>query len=112
MFTAEKIIGFIRNQLGWLKGSADNEPGGASSKKLSGFYFFALVGLCTIVYLIYGFVYENFDLLIPVMTLLLTAGLAALGINSSEKKKGLFDKAVDKKSEPNKPNETEDKELV
>ena len=79
------IIGFFKNQLSWLKGSADNNPGGASSKKLTGFYCFVLVGILVLSYIPYAYIHKNFDLLIPIVTILIGAGLGALGINSNEK---------------------------
>jgi hypothetical protein len=79
------VIDFAKSQFGWLKGSADNEPGGASSKKLTGFFCILMTGLLCLVWVIWAFLKDNFDLLIPVLTILVGAGLGALGINSNEK---------------------------
>lgn len=71
----------------WFAGSADNEPGGASSKKLTGFFCFALVGWITIIWGIWAWIHDNWDLLEYVLTSLQISGLGALGINAMEKLK-------------------------
>jgi hypothetical protein len=79
------IINFIRKQLHWLKGSGDNEIGGASSKKLTDFFCFALVGICVIGWAIWAYIHNNWDLLLGVLGIIGGYGLGALGINSNEK---------------------------
>jgi hypothetical protein len=73
----------------WLAGSADNMPGGASSKKLSAFW--ALVVLSTIVTLtwtIWAYKHNNWSHLEYVLTALLAFSAAGLSINMVEKLKG------------------------
>lgn len=70
----------------WLKGSMDNLPGGASSKKLSAFW--ALVVLATITqftWLVWAYKHDNWDLLEWILTADLVFSGTALGINSVEK---------------------------
>lgn len=77
------------NFLNWLQGSADNKPGGASSKKLSAFW--TLVIMTTPPVLVWTYwAYNNNDwsMLIPVLTILFAAAATFLGINSFEKIKG------------------------
>lgn len=76
---------FIRKQLHWLKGSGDNDPGGASSKKLTGFYCFVLVGIIVSVWCIWSYIHKDWSMLPIVLPTLVGAGLGALGINSNEK---------------------------
>lgn len=86
MFTTENIINFLHKQLTWLKGSGDNEPGGASSKKLTGFWFLVcLTGPCVFTWLVWAIWYGKWDLLLPILGLLVGSGLSALGISSLEK---------------------------
>ncbi len=44
----------------WIKGSFDNHPGGASSKKISAFYSLVLVATtCTFTWLIWAFKHDD-----------------------------------------------------
>lgn len=63
----------------------DNEPGGASSKKLTGFFCFILVGFLVITWAIWAWLHDNWALLEYVLTSLQLSGLTALGINAHEK---------------------------
>lgn len=86
MFTFENIVKFIHRQFTWVKGSGDNEPGGASSKKLTGFWFLVcLTGPIVFTWLIYAAWWGKWDLLIPILSLIIGSGLSALGISSLEK---------------------------
>jgi hypothetical protein len=76
---------YLINLFEWLKGSADNDPGGASSKKLTGFFCFSLVGILTLTWCTWAWVHDNWSLLEYVITSLQLCGLGALGINSNEK---------------------------
>jgi len=78
--------------LKWLKGSADNSPGGASSKKLSGFW--ALVVLATstqFTWLIWAVIHGEWTHFEYVITADFTFAAAALSINAVEKIKGKAD---------------------
>lgn len=80
----------------WLKGSMDNMPGGASSKKLSAFW--ALVILATITqftWLVWAYKHDNWELFEWVLTADLVFAGTALGINSIEKIKKSNDKSID-----------------
>ena len=73
----------------WLKGSADNDPGGASSKKLSAFWALViLVSNIEFAWLIWAYRHDNWQLMEYVITADLTFAAACLGINSIEKIKG------------------------
>ncbi len=75
--------------LEWIKGSADNSPGGASSKKLSAFW--ALVIMSTppvMTWCVWAFIHNDWSLLTPVLTVLLAFAAGALSINAVEKIKG------------------------
>lgn len=85
------MINYLKNLIEWLKGSADNEKGGASSKKLTGFFMFFLCGLLSIGWGVWAYMHNDWTMLIPILGVLTTTGLIAFGINSSEKKKHLFD---------------------
>ena len=78
--------------LEWLKGSADNSPGGASSKKLSAFW--ALVVLATstqLTWLIWAVVHDNWTHFEYVITADFSFAAAGLSINAIEKVKGKAD---------------------
>lgn len=78
-----------KNFFDWLKGSVDNEPGGASSKKLSAFWaLVVLVGTIEIVWVIWAYKHDNWNLAEYFVTADLAFAVAALGINSNEKIKG------------------------
>lgn len=73
----------------WLAGSADNHPGGASSKKLSAFW--ALVVLATVTqftWLIWAYKNSNWDHLEYIITTDIIFAATGLGMNSYEKIKG------------------------
>lgn len=74
----------------WLKGSADNLPGGASSKKLSAFWVLAfLVTPMVWTWLVWAVVNNNWEHLTYVLDALLIFILSCLGINYLEKKAGV-----------------------
>lgn len=80
---------YLQKAINWLAGSADNHPGGASSKKLSAFW--ALVVLATSVtltWLVWAYKNNNWNHLEYVLTALLAFAAAGLSINSVEKIKG------------------------
>ena len=82
---SEKINNFIK----WLQGSADNKPGGASSKKLSAFWAIVIMGtLPEIFWMIWAFRKGDWSLLPTILGIILTFAAAALGINAVEKIKG------------------------
>jgi hypothetical protein len=79
----------------WFAGSADNQPGGASSKKLSAFW--ALVVLTTITqftWLVWAFKNGNWQHLEYIITTDIIFAATGLGMNSFEKIKG---KAINNK---------------
>lgn len=92
------FLTYIKNGIEWLKGSMDNIPGGASSKKLTGFLMFWLTAVLSVVWCFWAYKNNDWTLLVPVLGILVSTGLIAFGINSSEKKNHLFDP---KKDEPN-----------
>lgn len=76
--------------INWLKGSADNSPGGASSKKLTGFWLIVFVATPPVwLWSIWALVHGDWSLLPIILPIVLTAGLTALGINAYEKKNGV-----------------------
>lgn len=82
----QKIGKWILDNLMWMRGSFDSQPGGASGKKLTGFYFIAILTTpCVFTWLRWANKEGKWDLLIPVLGLLIGAGLACWGINSLEK---------------------------
>ena len=79
----------IQKAINWLAGSADNQPGGASSKKLSAFW--ALVILASIsqfTWLVWAYRNNNWQHFEYVLTADLAFAAAGLSINSIEKIKG------------------------
>lgn len=105
MFTTENFINFIRKQFGWLKGSADNEPGGASSKKLTGFWYLViLVTPIELAWLGWALYTGNWDYLMPVLGFNGTIGLAAFGIGVNEKlQQNKIEKGIIKNTETINP---------
>lgn len=90
--------------LNWLKGSGDNLPGGASSKKLTGFWLIVIVATPPVwIWMWWALVHNDWTLLPIILPIILTAGLTALGINSSEKKKGVANAEIPTKDEANTP---------
>jgi len=80
---------YIDKILKWLAGSADNKPGGASSKKLSAFW--ALVILATVTqftWLIWAVKNGNWAHLEYILTTDFIFAATGLGMNSYEKIKG------------------------
>lgn len=70
----------------WMRGSFDNLPGGASSKKISAFW--ALVILASppvFLWVTWAFIHNDWALLPAVLTIILGFVAAALGINMIEK---------------------------
>jgi hypothetical protein len=81
---------FIKKILKWLAGSADNLPGGASSKKLTGFWLIVCVSTPPVwIWSGWALYHGDWSLLPILLPILLTAGLTALGINAYEKSKGV-----------------------
>jgi hypothetical protein len=81
---------YIQKFIEWLKGSADNTPGGASSKKITGFWLIVFVATPPVyLWMFWALVHGDWSLLPIVLPILLTAGLTALGINAYEKKHGV-----------------------
>ena len=82
----EKIMKWLLEGWQWIKGSGDNKPEGASSKKLTGFWFIVIL-TTPVVYTWLHWAYKNNDwnMLPYVLTTIVGAGLAALGIGSLEK---------------------------
>lgn len=79
----------ILKAINWLAGSADNHPGGASSKKLSAFW--ALVVLTTITqftWLIWAYKNNKWEHLEYIITTDILFAATGLGMNSYEKIKG------------------------
>lgn len=80
---------YILKAISWLAGSADNHPGGASSKKLSAFW--ALVVLASITqftWLIWAYKNDNWDHLEYIITTDIVFAATGLGMNVYEKIKG------------------------
>lgn len=70
----------------WLQGSADNSPGGASSKKLSAFWVLVILASTTqLTWLIWAFVHDNWQHLEYIITADFAFVAAALSINAVEK---------------------------
>lgn len=89
---------YLSKIIKWIAGSADNQPGGASSKKLSAFW--ALVVLTSITqftWLIWAFKHNDWNHFEYVLTADLAFAAAGLSINSIEKIKGKNDNSTDAK---------------
>jgi len=85
-----KDSGYFIRLIKWLKGSADNNPEGASSKKLTGFWLIVCVATPPIwTWSIWALVHGDWSLLPSMTTIVLGSGLCALGINAYEKKNGV-----------------------
>lgn len=79
----------MKDFITWLKGSADNSPGGGSSKKLSAWWTLViLVTIPVLMWTFWAYKHNDWSMLIPVLSLLLVSITAYLGINSNEKIKG------------------------
>lgn len=73
----------------WLQGSMDNDPGGASSKKLSAFYALVVMASVTqFTWLVWAYKHDNWELLEYILTADLMFAGTALGINAIEKIRG------------------------
>lgn len=91
----------MKKFINWLKGSADNDPGGASSKKLSAFWaLVVLVSSIEFAWLVWAYGHDDWSLMEYVITADLAFAAAALGINSIEKIKGKAAIEEPKKDEP------------
>ncbi|TAJ71169.1 MAG: hypothetical protein EPO45_20330 [Sphingobium sp.] len=89
---------YIQKFIEWIKGSADNTPGGASSKKLTGFWLIVFVATPPMhIWMWWALAHGDWSLLPIVLPIVLTAGLTALGINAYEKKNGVADNSTEKK---------------
>lgn len=80
---------YIVKAVNWLAGSADNHPGGASSKKLSAFW--ALVILTTVTqfaWVNWAYYHNNWEHFEYVLSADLIFAATGLGMNSYEKIKG------------------------
>ncbi len=88
-------IRFLKEQYEWLKGSGDNKPGGASSKKLTAFGAFIVSTLVTLSWAVWAFLNNDWTLLPIILPMWLAIIYGALQINSSEKKKGVENKSVE-----------------
>lgn len=87
---------YILKAINWIAGSADNSPGGASSKKISAFW--ALVILATITQLVWvkwAYTKDNWEHFEYVLSADLLFAATGLGINSFEKIKGKNNTSVD-----------------
>lgn len=73
----------------FLKQSFDNLPGGASSKKLTGFWFVVVLTTPVVIsWLHWAYTHDDWNHLPEVLLIIVPAGLLALGINTIEKIKG------------------------
>lgn len=89
----------MKDFINWIKGSMDNSPGGASSKKISAFYSLVFVATtCTISWLVWAFKHNDFSLAPTIIGLWLGFAASALGINAYEKVKGK-EKGTNEKTE-------------
>lgn len=90
--------------INWFKGSADNLPGGASSKKLTAFWLVVFVATPPVwIWMIWAWIKDDWTYLPIVLPIIFTAGLTALGINSSEKKKGVANASETPKTDEQVP---------
>jgi hypothetical protein len=81
---------YITRTIEWLKGSVDNLPGGASSKKLTAWGSFIIGAAITIIWSIASFQKGDWSLLPIILPMWLGLVYAALNLNSKEKEKGLL----------------------
>ena len=76
----------------WLKGSVDNSPGGASSKKLSAFWALVIVSSPPVfTWMFWAYKHNDFSMLPSILTIMLAFAATCLGINAVEKVKGKAD---------------------
>lgn len=86
----------------WFAGSADNRPGGASSKKLTAFFTLVVLAAFTqIIWTIWAYKNSNWGHLEYVLSADFVLIVSALGINSNEKIKGKADTATTKEDNQN-----------
>jgi hypothetical protein len=85
-----KLAKYITKSIDWLKGSLDNLPGGASSKKLTAWGSFLIGAIITIIWAISAFKTGEWSLLVAILPMWLGLVYAALNLNSKEKEKGLL----------------------
>jgi hypothetical protein len=79
----------IKKILYWFAGSADNHPGGASSKKLSAFWALViLVSITQFTWLVWAFHHNEWSHLEYILTTDFIFAATGLGMNSFEKIKG------------------------
>jgi len=77
------------NFIKWLQGSADNKPGGASSKKLSAFWTLViLISPVVWTWMFWAYNHNDWSMLVPVLTILFASVGSFLAINMYEKIKG------------------------
>jgi hypothetical protein len=82
----------MKEFINWLKGSADNKPGGASSKKLSAFWtLVVLVTITQFTWLIWAYKHSDWNHLEYIITTDILFAATGLGMNSYEKIKGKAD---------------------
>lgn len=79
----------MKNFIVWLQGSADNKPGGASSKKLSAAWtLIVLISPPILTWTVWAYKNNDWSLLPIVLPILLGSVITYFGINSNEKIKG------------------------
>jgi hypothetical protein len=83
-------MSYIKKGIDWLKGSLDNIPGGASSKKLTAWGGFVVSFGVTVTWAISSFKNKDWSLLPIILPMWLALIYAALNLNSKEKEKGLL----------------------
>lgn len=91
----------IKQIINWFKGSADNEPGGASSKKLSAFW--ALVFIATPVifmWAVWAVSKGDWTYLPHMIDASLLFSATCLGVNAWEKKNKVANLGQNEKIEP------------
>lgn len=80
---------YIEKALCWFAGSADNHPGGASSKKLSAFWsLVVLASITQFTWLVWAYRNNNWNHLEYIITTDIVFAATGLGMNSYEKIKG------------------------
>lgn len=87
----------------WFAGSADNKPGGASSKKLSLFWCIVILATPPIfTWMHWAYKHDDWGLLVPVLGIIFTYAAIFAGINSNEKIKGKADTTPNDNTDANK----------
>lgn len=85
----------IEKAIYWLAGSADNHPGGASSKKISAFWALTILATITqLAWVKWAYGHDNWEHFEYVLSADLLFAATGLGINSFEKIKGKNNTAV------------------